>query len=251
CEFFVQTMKFGFVTNSRIQNIRSVNSKGVHMDLFGCENVNVTHVTITAPGDSPNTDGIKIGTSKGILVYHSTISTGDDCVAVIRGSHDVDVYRVICGPGHGISIGSIGWGSHEYVDGVTVRGCSFTGTTNGVRIKTRLTSVYSQVSNVVFENLIMKDVKNPILIDQVYCPNKTPCKGNSNVQVEGVTFQNIHGTSATKSAVTLMCSPIVPCRNITLSNINLAYTGGEGKAISTCKNAEGAAYGKVLPGGCF
>ncbi|MBA0684239.1 hypothetical protein Goari_025834 [Gossypium aridum] len=44
---------------------------------------------------------------------------------------------ITCGPGHGISIGSLGSKSSKaYVSGVTVDGAKLSGTTNGVRIKT-------------------------------------------------------------------------------------------------------------------
>ncbi|OMO50508.1 Glycoside hydrolase, family 28 [Corchorus olitorius] len=57
-------------------------------------------MTIIAPDESPNTDGIHIGRSSEITIIDSTISTGDDCVSLGGGSQNVTIRRVTCGPGH-------------------------------------------------------------------------------------------------------------------------------------------------------
>ncbi|XP_010533998.1 PREDICTED: probable polygalacturonase [Tarenaya hassleriana] len=49
-----------------------------------CSNVVVHHVTILAPADSPNTDGIDPDSSTNVCIEDSYISTGDDLVAVKR-----------------------------------------------------------------------------------------------------------------------------------------------------------------------
>lgn len=62
---------------------------------------------------------------------------GDDCISIVSGSQYVEAEDITCGPGHGISIGSLGKdNSKAYVSGVTVNGAKISGTRNGVRIKT-------------------------------------------------------------------------------------------------------------------
>ncbi|KAL6982348.1 galacturonan 1,4-alpha-galacturonidase, partial [Sarracenia purpurea var. burkii] len=61
----------------------------------------------------------------------------DDCISIVSGSKYVKVMDITCGPGHGISIGSLGKDkSKDTVSDVNVNGATLSGTTNGVRIKT-------------------------------------------------------------------------------------------------------------------
>ncbi|KAL3652471.1 hypothetical protein CASFOL_002152 [Castilleja foliolosa] len=251
CKPLPASLKLDFVTNSKIQRLRSINSKNTHIHLFACSNLNISQIRITAPANSPNTDGIKIGSSDKIYISDSIISTGDDCVAMIAGSKNIDISRVACGPGHGISIGSLGK-SHEkeYVMGIRVRNSSFIGTDNGVRIKTWAPSLASLASDIIFEDIYMSNVRNPIVIDQQYCPYSSCLRGASSaVQVQNVMFKNIWGTSQTEVAVDIKCSRARPCRNVKLVDINLSYM--RGKSTASCSNVLGASYGRQYPGGCL
>nr|TKR75456.1 exopolygalacturonase-like [Populus alba] len=123
----------------------------------------------TAPARSPNTDAIHISQSSIVKVSRSVISTGDDCVAIIQGSTDVSIKKVTCGPGHGFSVGSLGkYPDEKDVRGVIVTNCTLRNADNGVRIKTWGGSQPSQASNILFQDIIMDNVKRPIIIDQTY-----------------------------------------------------------------------------------
>lgn len=64
-------------------------------------------------------------------------STGDDCISIQTGCSNVFVHNVNCGPGHGISIGSLGKdNTRACVSNVTVRDITMQDTLTGVRIKT-------------------------------------------------------------------------------------------------------------------
>ncbi|XP_058185653.1 exopolygalacturonase-like [Rhododendron vialii] len=230
-------MRFDFVTNSRVHHLRSINSKNSHFNLFACNNVNMSHIRISAPEGSPNTDGIHIGSSTNIRITRSIIGTGDDCISMVSGSQDIDISGVSCGPGHGISVGSLGRSPKEFVTGITVTNCTFSGTQNGVRVKTWAPSLASVASNFMFQNIFMDNVNNPIIIDQQYCPRPYCKDDDSEVQISNVTFRNIWGSSSSKVAVSLQCSGIVPCQNIKLVNINLSYNGPQGPpSASSCSN---------------
>ncbi|XP_073128791.1 exopolygalacturonase-like [Henckelia pumila] len=252
CKILPVTFRFDFITNARVRNLASINSKNAHIFLFASHNMNISRLQLTAPGNSPNTDGIHIGLSTKIKIAHTKIQTGDDCVSMVAGSQDIDIFDVVCGPGHGISIGSLGrTHEREYVSGIHVRNCTFVGAQNGLRIKTWAPSLYSVASDIRFENVIMQNTGNPIIIDQQYCPSGN-CKlqSVSAVQIKDVTFRNVTGISSTKVAVNIQCSASLPCKNVQLVDIDLSYGGQGGPATSSCSHVRGSAWGKQKPGGC-
>jgi len=74
------------------------------------------------------------------------------------------------------SIGSLGKENNEQgVQNVTVKTTVFSGTENGLRIKTWGRPSDGFVKGVVFEHSTMQNVQNPIIIDQNYCPDGKGC----------------------------------------------------------------------------
>ncbi|CAI9089036.1 OLC1v1023526C1 [Oldenlandia corymbosa var. corymbosa] len=254
CPVLPVNLRLDFITNSTVQNIISIDSKNTHIHLFACQRLHINHIRLTAPEGSPNTDGIKIGNSTDVKILGAKIETGDDCIAMVFGSKDIDINQVQCGPGHGISIGSLGRQStDQHVQGITVSNTNFTGTQNGVRIKTWSPSSPSLASDIVFQYIRMENVNNPIFIDQQYCPycGFQDDGSRSQVQINNVTYRNIQGTSSSKVAVSLQCSEVVPCRNVKLEDINLRYNGVGGPATASCSHVHGTASGEQLPSGCL
>nr|XP_018677593.1 PREDICTED: exopolygalacturonase-like [Musa acuminata subsp. malaccensis] len=132
-----------FVTNATIKSISSIDSKFFHIHVFESRNIIFDSIKISAPQDSPNTDGIHIADSTNIEVANSIIGTGDDCISIGPGCTNLTIFKVLCGPGHGISVGSLGKNAGEKdVIGLKVSNYNLTGTTNGLRIKT-LQAAYS------------------------------------------------------------------------------------------------------------
>jgi galacturan 1,4-alpha-galacturonidase len=94
--------------NLLIDGIHSLNSKYFHFNIFSPKNVIVRNITITAPEDSPNTDSIHMGDISNVTITNTTIGTDDDCISIGPGTTNLTITDVKCGPGHGISIGSLG-----------------------------------------------------------------------------------------------------------------------------------------------
>ncbi|XP_031270986.1 polygalacturonase-like [Pistacia vera] len=233
--------------NLMVKNLNIKDSQQIHVSFKKTTNVIASNLMITAPRNSPNTDGIHITATQNIRITSSTIRTGDDCISIVSGSQNVQAEDITCGPGHGISIGSLGDNnSEDYVSGVTVNGAKLSGTTNGVRIKTWQGGSGS-ASNIKFQNIYMFNVSNPIIIDQNYCDRDEPCKEqNSAVQVKNVVYKNIKGTSATDVAVKFDCSKSHPCQAIVLQNINLQEEGDH-TAQAVCNNVDLDEIGFVSP----
>ncbi|KAL6839023.1 hypothetical protein ACP4OV_031077 [Aristida adscensionis] len=251
CENAPTALTFSSCTNLKVQNLKLLNSQQIHMSVEDCSHVKISHLSITAPSTSPNTDGIHIARSRHLQVTHCTIRTGDDCVSIEDGTMNLHVKDIACGPGHGISVGSLGDGGGEaHVANVTVDSARLAGTANGARIKT-WQGGRGRAEGIVFQNMAMEDVRNPIVIDQHYCDSAAPCREQrSAVEVRNVVFKNIWGTSASRDAIKLRCSTSVPCHGITLQNVRLTLKGGVGDAKSTCENAKWSKSGVVVPQPC-
>ncbi|XP_008465833.2 exopolygalacturonase-like [Cucumis melo] len=238
CAKFAINVRFDFIKNAIVSDITSKDSKSFHFNVLGCKNLTFQNVNINAPENSPNTDGIHIGRSIGINVINTNIGTGDDCISLGDGSQQVAITNVTCGPGHGISVGSLGrYVGEAPVQGIRAKNCTLINTTNGVRIKTRPSSPSLGVaSDIHFEDIIMVNVINPMVIDQEYCPsNQCDKKNPSKVKISNVSFTNIRGTAANALAVSFVCSSQFPCEDIKVTDINLTYNGSGDPISSTCK----------------
>ncbi|EFH45538.1 predicted protein [Arabidopsis lyrata subsp. lyrata] len=166
------TISFESCTDIIYNGLTQINSPKNHISIYGCTNATLSNLDISAPEDSPNTDGINICLSHKIQILDSSIQTGDDCVAITGGrggSSDINITGVACGPGHGISIGSLGKDDEtdDIVENVIVRSCSFTGTQNGARIKT-WQGGQGLAKNILYENITLIDAGYPIIINQHY-----------------------------------------------------------------------------------
>jgi len=247
CPNFPMNLRLDWVQNALIESLVSKDSKNFHINLISTVNVTLNHVTISAPGDSPNTDGIHLARSSKVKILSTKIGTGDDCISIGDGSQDITVKGVTCGPGHGISIGSLGKFDNEApVKGVRISKCTLENTTNGIRIKSWPGMKKGAASDIHFTDINMKNVSFPVLIDQLYCPWGN-CKSGttSNVKISDVTFENIHGTSATPTIVKLACSKHLPCENVNVNGVTVTYSGNLGPAKSECTNVQAHITGRT------
>ncbi|XP_031501019.1 polygalacturonase-like [Nymphaea colorata] len=236
-----------------LTNVTSVDSELFHIVIDICRNVTVEGLKILAAGTSPNTDGIHVEESRWVTIINSDIGTGDDCISVGPGTQDLLIEQVNCGPGHGISIGSLGKSANEAgVRNVQVRNVVLTGTLNGLRIKAWARSSTGFAQAIVFDGATMNNVQHPIIIDQRYCPHDgQDCSDDqdSGVKISHVTYTNISGTSATDIAVELKCSASSWCQGINMADVQLTYNGQPSTAL--CQNAVGTASGMMLPPSCL
>jgi len=76
------------------------------------------------------------------------------------------------------------------------------------------------------------------------------CVQQPAVQIQDVTYRNIHGTSSTNVAVNFSCSKTVTCIGITRTNVKITSTTAN-KAKSVCANALGMASETIFPPSCL
>jgi polygalacturonase len=119
--------------------------------------------------DARNTDGIDPGSSTNVTVAHSWIDNGDDNIAIKTGTTHMSVLDNHFYSGHGMSIGSETYSGDSYllVDGLTEDH-----TTSGIRIKSNVTRG-GPVHDLTYQNICMREVKNPIAISPYYTNQTT------------------------------------------------------------------------------
>ncbi|KAK3219457.1 hypothetical protein Dsin_013427 [Dipteronia sinensis] len=251
CRHAPTALTFHQCKNLKVKNLMLVNSQQMHISFTKCLRVVASHLKVIAPAVSPNTDGIHISASRGVEVKDSLVETGDDCVSIVNNSSRIKIRNIACGPGHGISIGSLGkYNSWAQVHDVIVDGAFISNTENGVRIKT-WQGGSGFATDITFQNILMDNVLNPIIIDQYYCDSLLPCENQTlAVKVENISFKNIKGTSATEESIRFACSDDLPCQRLYLEDVQLVSPTGE-ITTSFCWEAYGSSLGIVDPPSCF
>ncbi|KAM7253793.1 hypothetical protein ACFE04_031475 [Oxalis oulophora] len=236
-----------------VKGLRTLNSPRNHISIVGARAAVFANLYLKSPETSINTDGINISDSTNVRIEDTTIETGNDCIAINSGVTNLNISRINCGPGHGISVGSLGKnGAYAKVDGVHVSHCNFTGTQNAVRIKT-FPGGGGYAKNIWFTDIELHDSDNPIFIDQFY-PASYSFPDALDVQISGVHFTGIRGTSIRDTAINLQCSKALGCHGIYLTDINITASrknppGSKLKAI--CTNAHGKALRTSPPATCL
>ena len=227
----------------------------------------VDGLNISAPQTAPNTDGLNILQCRNFTMRNCLVSNGDDGVAVddgddyFSGSSGVVIHDNRFVDGHGASIGSIRNGT---VHGVVIRDCSFKNTDNGARIKT-WEGGSGEVRDIVYMNLVMEAVTNPIVINQHYTwqgngsVNPHP-PGRGNVRVTDILIRNVTATGWKSSkggngggAGWFDCSDAVACTGIRLEDVHIySDVAGEVPAPAfRCQNARGTAANTTPSAACL
>ncbi|MED6150757.1 hypothetical protein PIB30_075601 [Stylosanthes scabra] len=230
----------------KVKGLTIQHSQQIHFTISRCNSVRIYGVKVSSPDDSPNTDGIHISESTNVIIQDSKIGAGDDCISIVNASSNIKMKRLFCGPGHGISIGSLGKdNSTGIVTKVILDTAVLKDTTNGVRIKT-WQGGSGYVRGVRFQNVKMENVSNPIIIDQFYCDSPTACQNQTSaVEIREIMYQNISGTTRSAKAIQFSCSDTVPCSSLVLSNVDLEKQ--DGTVETYCHSAQGFGYGVVHP----
>lgn len=69
-------MTFFGCINLQVDNIRFQNPQKMHLSFHECVNVKASNLIVTAPEDSPNTDGIHVTGTQNIQIKNCLIRTG-------------------------------------------------------------------------------------------------------------------------------------------------------------------------------
>lgn len=232
---------FDHCKHVRVEGVTIQNSPFWQLVPYYCDDVLIRNVRILAPYPSPNTDAVDPFSSSNVRIDHLYADTGDDDIAIKSGAinspgdddpiRDITISDCTFLHGHGLSIGSeLAGGAHN----ILAERIHFSGTDNGIRVKANRDRG-NDVSNLVFRDIDMKDVKNPLVISEYY-PRILPSA--SAVDPAPVTrltphFHNIviENVTATgdEMAGAIVGLPEAPVTDIVLKNVNLS--GDKGLSI--------------------
>jgi polygalacturonase len=228
-------IKLSNCTRVRVHGVTLGNSPMFHLVPQNCTDVTIQGITIQAPANAPNTDGID-PSGWNFLITDCTIDTGDDNIAIkpangrTPGNKNYTVKNCTFRHGHGCSVGS---GTAGGIEDLKVSACTFNQTDSGIRIKT-LRGNGGLLQNCTFENLRMTAVKNPIYIIDWY-PERNAPKDPSTEKPEPVTDRTplnkniiIRNVTAADcpTAGTIRGLPEAPITGVTLSNVNISAKTG-------------------------
>lgn len=167
-----QLVSFERCERVEFSDFSTLNPPNTHFALRLCREVTMRRLTLAAPDESPNTDGINVS-GKNYLIERCNISTGDDNIVVLTPSAP-DWPAPVCenflvrdcalGFGHGLSIGSYTGGG---IRGLRAERVTFDGTTGGVRLKADRDRG-GLVEDLVYRDLTMRGVKHPVYLSSYY-----------------------------------------------------------------------------------
>ncbi|HEU6449753.1 MAG TPA: glycosyl hydrolase family 28 protein [Verrucomicrobiae bacterium] len=221
-----QEVSIGSSTRVEITGIHLQNSPEEHIWVKYDTNVTVSGITInTTASNAKNTDGVDI-TAQHAYFVNDTLNCGDDNIAM-SGKY-IDIENCAFGVGHGCSIGSI---TQNGVSFVTVHGCTFNGTTSGIRLKSER-GRGGTVQYLAYNNNTMTSVPNPVWISSWYPSDP----GNpTSVTVSNVTsttpiwkhikIQNLTATGSSNGG-TIYGLPEEHVSDVTFDNVHISATTG-------------------------
>ena len=201
------------------------------------DDVVIRNIRVTATLPSPNTDAIDPFSSSNVVIDHVYADTGDDDVAIKSGlanspggdepSKNITITDCTFEHGHGVSIGSeIAGGAQN----IRVERVKFTGTDNGIRIKANRDRG-ADVSNIVYKDITMVGVKNPILITEYYPRAGTMAEVPAmpvtrlTPMFHDITIENVTATNSGNDG-SIVGLPESPVLTLTLKNVHLSGKTG-------------------------
>jgi polygalacturonase len=217
-----------------VQGVTLRNSPMFHLVPSHCHDVLIEDVTIHAPADAPNTDGIDPANCRDVVIRRCTIDTGDDNIALKAGAggglptENVMVSDCKFLHGHGVSIGSeTGAGVRHFL----VQRCAFENTGTALRIKSDRTRG-GVVEDATYRDITMKNVETAITIFLFYDNKKTalapdlkPVTSDTPI-IRDIHFQNIVCEGTTRKAAEIVGLPESPVSDVTLENVRITGAAG-------------------------
>lgn len=240
-----------------ISNVILKNSPFWNIHPIYCSNVVVRYVTILAPADSPNTDGVDPDSSSNVCIEDLYVSNGDDMIAIKSGwdeyglafghpSSDITIRRITgSSPFAGIAIGSEMSGG---VENVLVEHLNLFNMGVGIHIKTNV-GRGGYIRNVTISSVYIEKARKGVKLagdvgdhpDDKYNPNALPV-------VQDITMKSIWGEKILQPGLVKGIKN-APFTNICLCDINLHGSFKARMRPWECSDVKGSSL-KVSPWPC-
>ena len=230
--------------NIAVQGVTFRNSPAWNLHPTFSSNLSFLNVRVEAPAVSPNTDGFDPESCRGIRMYGTEFSVGDDCIAIKAGKiymgqtyhtpcQDIEIAWCLMRDGHGgVTVGSEMAGG---VCDVRVHHCRMVGNDRGLRIKTRRgRGKYAVIDRIRFEDVKMIGVKTPLVVNALYyCDpdghtayvqsrEKQPITDGTPT-IGSITYERVEATDCAGCAAYILGLPERPVEEITLRDCRITF----------------------------
>lgn len=231
----VRRFRFGLAVqgcrNLRVRDLTVRDTPMFLMAVKDCDDVVIDGVTLTAPDDSPNTDGLQIIDSSDVRVSNCNIAVGDDAI-VTKARTRIIERLIVTGCRLRSDDGAIKFGTRSESG---VRDSIFS---NIVIDESRYGIALFMIHGGVYENNRFSDIRiatggrHPrhyaVFVD---VDNRAPQRGLG--RIRGLTFSGLDIT--TGGNILIGGHPAAPVEDLTLSDIRMRVTGAQDLARTASK----------------
>ncbi|MFC6446647.1 glycoside hydrolase family 28 protein [Shinella zoogloeoides] len=221
--------------------IRDAPSWTIHPQ--GCARLTVAGLTVIAPHDSPNTDGLNPESCRDVTICGVRFSVGDDCIAIKAGKRGPDgeddhlaetrgvaVRHCLMERGHGgLVIGSeMSGGVHD----VAVEDCEMVGTDRGLRLKTRR-GRGGRISGIAMRRVLLDGVETAFSANAHYhcdadghderVQSRAPAAVDAGTPfIDGIDIEDVEIRGLGHAAGAFLGLPEAPVRNVRIRRVRVA-----------------------------
>ncbi|GLU24312.1 hypothetical protein SLE2022_402560 [Rubroshorea leprosula] len=242
----------------QISNLTLLNSPSWNVHPTYSSNIIIQDLTILAPIDSPNTDGINPDSCSNTIIQDSFVVSGDDCIAVKSGwdqygikfnmpTEQLVIRRFTCisPDSAGIALGSEMSGG---IKNVRAEDINLINTQSGVRIKTGI-GRGAYVKDVFVRRITMKTMKYVFWMTGDYGQHPDPgWDPKALPEITNINYRDMVAENVTYSA-RLDGIENDPFTGICISNVNISLTENPKELQWNCTNVAGVTS-RVTPPAC-
>ncbi|KAI9160066.1 hypothetical protein LWI28_004806 [Acer negundo] len=247
-----------FSNQVQISNLTLVNSPSWNVHTIYCSDVVIQWMTVLAPVDSPNTDGINPDSCTNTRIEDCFIVSGDDCIAVKSGwdqygnkfgmpTQQLVIRRLTCISPDSATV-ALGSEMSGGIQDVRIEDITAINTQSGVRIKTAV-GRGAFVRDIYVRRMFTKTMEYVFWMtgsygshpDNGFDPKALP-------EIKRINYRDIVAENVTFAA-RLEGISNDPFTGICISNVTITLTKKPKKLIWNCTNVEGVTS-NVTPPAC-